>query len=254
MFYSQFGEDKILADIFRDKLQGTCVEVGANDGLHGSTTLHFEQAGWKTVLVEPNPLLCEKLRAERVGQVFECAASDVNGTAVLDLAEGADLAHALSSISRDANTRRTVRRHRYTTREVEVATRRLDDVLAEAGVGEIDFMSIDVEGHELSVLKGFSLETWTPQIVLIEDNVLFGARPVRRNLIERGYVRFLRTGVNDWYTPASNASLANRRHTFGYFKSLIAGRAMFMRHALAQHVKRVPGTEAIYRGVKRLWS
>src|SRR5207249_3252897 len=39
-------------------------------------------------------------------------------------------------------------------RAVRVAVRRLDDVLAELGVSTVDFVKIDVEGAELSVLYG----------------------------------------------------------------------------------------------------
>ena len=33
---------------------------------------------------------------------------------------------------------------------------------------KIDFMSIDVEGHQLNVLKGFDLKKYSPTIVVIE--------------------------------------------------------------------------------------
>src|SRR3989442_13785888 len=39
-------------------------------------------------------------------------------------------------------------------RTVRVSVRRLDDVLAESGVTKVDFMKLDVEGAELSVLYG----------------------------------------------------------------------------------------------------
>ncbi len=253
MYYSQFGEDRVLAEIFHDKPRGTCVEVGANDGYHGSTSLYFEKLGWNCVLVEPNPSLATKLRAERTGKVFECAASDVDGTATLQLAEGAEMAHALSSISDDAATKRIVRRHGYATRPVEVATRRLDTILQEAGFTEIDFITIDVEGHELSALRGFSLDQWRPTIVIVEDNGLFGDRPVQRHLKNHGFVRFHRTGVNDWYTHRSNAALTARGRGWPYVRALVKGRMFLVRHSTAQRVKKIPGAEHLYRRLQRLW-
>lgn len=253
MYYSQFGEDRLLAEIFHDKARGHCVEVGANDGRHGSTSLYFEKLGWDCVLVEPNPALAARLRAERSGKVFECAASDVDGTATLHLAEGAENAHALSSISTDAATRRIVRRHGFDTRPVDVATRRLDGILEDAGFSEIDFITIDVEGHELSALRGFSLDRWRPTILIVEDNGLFGDKPVQRHLKSQGLVRFHRTGVNDWYTHRSNAALAARGRGWSYAKALIKGRLFLIRHATAQRVKKIPGSERLYRRLQRLW-
>ena len=185
--------------------------------------------------------------------MFECAASDVEGTATLQLAEGAELAHALSSISNDSATKRIVRRHGYATRPVDVATRPLDAILEEAGATSIDFITIDVEGHELTALRGFSLDRWRPTILIIEDNGLFGDKPVQRHLKSHGFVRFHRTGVNDWYTHRSNEALAARGRGWSYAKALIKGRLFLIRHASAQQVKKVPGTERLYRRLQRLW-
>ena len=35
----------------------------------------------------------------------------------------------------------------------------------------IDLLSVDVEGHELEVLRGFDFERWQPLLILIEDHV-----------------------------------------------------------------------------------
>src|SRR5262249_34889134 len=65
----------------------------------------------------------------------------------------------------------------------------------------------DVEGHELEVLRGFSIEKWRPTIMLIEDNSDFANTAVCDYLRRFGYVRFKRTGVNDWYAHRSNKQL-----------------------------------------------
>jgi hypothetical protein len=57
-FHSQFGEDQILARLFADTKVGTCVDVGAHDGIQLSNSYYFEQIGWHCVLVEPAPHLC----------------------------------------------------------------------------------------------------------------------------------------------------------------------------------------------------
>jgi len=70
MYYSQFGEDRLLDKLFEGRRRGVCVEVGANNGVDGSTTLYFEEIGWDCILVEPNPALCREVRARLKARLF----------------------------------------------------------------------------------------------------------------------------------------------------------------------------------------
>ena len=50
--------------------------------------------------------------------------------------------------------------------------RTLDSILEEAGAHPgFDFLSIDVEGHEIEVLRGFDIARWRPRLILLEDHV-----------------------------------------------------------------------------------
>jgi FkbM family methyltransferase len=243
LFYSQFGEDRILAGLFPGQMKGTCVEVGANDGVSGSTTLYFERIGWRCVLVEPNPELAAKLRRERTAQTFECAASSTDGTATLHIAEGAELAHGVSTIEPEDKAREKLKDYGFSARPVEVRTRPLDGILEEAAVEPgFEFLSIDVEGHELEVLKGFSLDRWKPRFIIVEDNSFFSDAAVRRHVAGAGYVAFLRTGVNDWYALSNDpAATASRRRRYLWTMA---------RSRVRSALRRIPGLRSLYR---RLW-
>jgi UDP-3-O-acyl-N-acetylglucosamine deacetylase len=52
----------------------------------------------------------------------------------------------------------------------DVKAKRLDAILAEVGVTEIDLLLIDVEGHEIPVMKSFDLISARPKIAIIECN------------------------------------------------------------------------------------
>ena len=75
----------------------------------------------------------------------------------------------------------------------------LDAVLAQAGNPAIDFISIDVEGTQLDVLRGFSLDRHHPALLFIEDHL--HNLKVHRYLKEHGYKLVKRTGSNNWYVP-----------------------------------------------------
>lgn len=253
-WFAQFGEDHVLARLFAGHAVGACVEVGANDGVTGSNTLYFEQRGWSCVLVEPNPDLARLLRQTRSGHVFECAASRSEGIATLQLAEGDGFAHAVSTIGNDDRARASVRAHGFRSRPIEVRTRMLDDILSEAGIAPgFEFLTLDVEGHELEALGGLSLDRWKPQLLIVEDNTRFGDVPVRRHLARADYVRFHRTGVNDWYAHRSNRAMVRDARWFRYARATIGARAGMAQSRLAGRLARVAAIRRAVRTARALF-
>ena len=75
----------------------------------------------------------------------------------------------------------------------------LNEVLAQAGNPAVDFVSIDVEGMELDVLRGFDLARHAPGLLLIEDH-LFDWK-THLHMRRSGYQLVKRTGFNNWYVP-----------------------------------------------------
>ena len=153
-FRSQYGEDRILARIFAGILKGTCVEVGAHNGVDLSNTYYFEQLGWRCILVEPNPVMWTVIRDARRAVLFECAASGRESRAILHVGVG-DGNDVYSTL--DASSVERIKQQGAQVSDVPVRTRRLDDMLEECRVEHLEFVSIDVEGHELDVLEGFDL-------------------------------------------------------------------------------------------------
>jgi FkbM family methyltransferase len=202
--HAQFAEDRILAEIFGARTDGYCVEVGANDGHTGSASYLFEKRGWHCLLVEPIPALVEEIRKHRTCRVVNCAASASEGEARFFVAEGAE---AVSGIDLTPDRIDWIRRAGGTVKETTVRTATLDSLLEEAGFTELEFVTIDVEGHELSVLEGFDLARYRPRIVIIEDNSTDGNERIVRHMADHGYVHFSRTGVNEWYARAGDAEL-----------------------------------------------
>lgn len=202
--HAQFGEDRILAAIFAGRAGGWCAEVGAHDGRTGSATLLFEGMGWQCLLVEPNPASVEQIRRHRTGVVRHCAASSAEGEATFYVAEGVE---QMSTVEADRDHLRWIAEVGGSVRETRVRTARLDDLLDEAGFPELQFLTIDVEGHELEVLRGLTLERFRPRIVIVEENLGRRESAVARHMAAHGYVSFKRTGVNDWYARSDDAEL-----------------------------------------------
>jgi len=203
-FFAQFGEDRILDEIFGHRSFGTCVEVGANDGVTDSMTYHFELLGWKCILVEPIPELFLRIVENRKCISHNCAASSSEGEVTLSLAEGVP---SMSTLEPTRGRLESIAKAGGKQRDLKVRSRTLDSILAESGVSDIDFISIDVEGHEMEVLEGFFIEKYCPGIVLIEDNSNASDPTIPDFMKSKGYLIFKRTGVNDWYALKSNQEL-----------------------------------------------
>jgi FkbM family methyltransferase len=213
-YNAQFDEDRLLAEVFNGKLDGRFVEVGAYNGVANSNTYYFEQLGWSGVLIEANPTLAEQCRVARPrSKVFAGAVVGPGSPPVVTFELAADPALSSLKITPDMMRRVTGR----AVSRIVVPARTLDEVLVESGLTTIDFITIDVEGHEFDVLRGFSLAKWKPRIVILERNThLPEARLVQR-MHAAGYVLERRTGVNDWYFLADLESARQLRYRLRLF-------------------------------------
>jgi len=187
--YSQFGEDKIIYNHFNKNI-GYFVEVGANDPIAISQTYLFEQNGWLGALIEPLPHLAEHLRKMRPqSQVFECAATSPDKCGESYIYTGGN--DTLASLSEETGGQRFL-----------VKTRTMNDILEEAKLPSIDFLSMDVEGFEMDVFAGLDLQRWAPSLILIEDHVHDLEK--HRYLVASNYKLINRLGCNNWYIPKSS--------------------------------------------------
>ena len=183
-------ESRLLSEYLGPQ-PGTFVDVGANDPIIGSQSHALEQSGWNGVLVEPLPHLAERLRRERNAPVFQfaCGSPERHGTRAEFYVSGPYSSMRPELMLPEAEVHSVI--------IVEIRT--LDSIVEEAALGRVDFVSVDVEGFELEVLKGFSIQRWRPKLVLIEDHVT--GLEKHRYMASQGYKLVRRTGVNAWYVP-----------------------------------------------------
>ncbi|MFG6095992.1 FkbM family methyltransferase [Leptothoe sp. ISB3NOV94-8A] len=217
IFTAQHGEDILLAEIF-NRRHGTCIEVGGYDGVNLSNTLFFERIGWDCTIVEPMPKFCEKIRQERKCKVVEAAASSQAGEIDFFIAEGVEV---LSTSSQRESDLERIQIAGAETQKIIVKAMTLDEILESQGIRNIDFISIDVEGDELSVLHGFSLEKYKPRIIIVEDNDVTVDYSVQNHLLKHNYRRFKRTGCNEWYAHKSDSLVTNFSKISASAKSVI---------------------------------
>ncbi len=164
-------EIKILPYL-QDMDRGFFVEAGALDGLFMSNTKILEDLGWNGLLVEPSGRAVEQCRKNRKVPVEYCAlvSKDFNnefidGDFVFDGDSGLG---ALSSINRHAYQVHSMGKINGISTLVPAHT--LDYLFKKHGIKKVDFLSLDVEGYELEVLKGIDFNEVDISFILLEVN------------------------------------------------------------------------------------
>jgi FkbM family methyltransferase len=206
--YAQNHEDVLLARLFRGQARGLYVDVGAHHPIHSSVTRYFYGLGWRGVNVEPIASLHALHRAERPGDVsLNVGLSNRPGK--LEFWEGKGNAAGLSTFSEAEVDKHRRAGFDFVRRAVPVTTLAS---LCEQHVGTrtIDFLSIDVEGHELEVLQGADFQRFRPRVVVIEATRPNTQIPAHGDwedqLVGAGYSYGAFDGVNRYYVRAEDAA------------------------------------------------
>lgn len=148
---------------------GVFVEAGANDGFRVSNTYYLERfCGWTGVLIEPIPALAAQCRKRRPrSRVYQCALVGEEHPEATDVVMR--YAGMLSEVLVGGVQPPNLTPIWEKTYEVAVPARTLSDVLQDADTTQVDFLSLDVEGFEASVLTGLDFSRWAPRLMLIES-------------------------------------------------------------------------------------
>ncbi|MEV6241761.1 FkbM family methyltransferase [Lentzea sp. NPDC051838] len=202
--YAQNAEDVLLARLFQGRTTGRYVDVGASDPVADSVTKHFYDLGWRGINVEPIPAQVEALRKARPDDLTLAVALGAKpGTAVLhhvvNRSGWSTLDSALADSYQAESTLEIV--------EVEVEVRTLADVLDEHP-GDVDFLKIDVEGEERSVIEGADWDRHRPRVVVVEATEPGSTKPAHHEwdplMTDAGYRCALFDGLNRFYAKAED--------------------------------------------------
>ncbi|MEX2491423.1 MAG: FkbM family methyltransferase [Nitrospirales bacterium] len=200
-YYSQFGEDIALEHLFGEKVGGFYVDIGCFHPKHWSNTYLLHKRHWKGLNIDLDEQKIQAFNFARKNSVNICTAiseeekeMDVylkNTFSPLNTLEKEFAEEAESILKKPVE---------YTVQRIK--TRTLNSILMERGYGgrEIDLLSIDVEGHELSVLKSLNFEEYRPKVLVVELH----AKKIE-HILESDLYRFVRAKhyvLHSWHQPS----------------------------------------------------
>lgn len=200
---SEDGEEIVLYNFFNHKHTGFYIEIGAYTGVELSNTYFFEALGWDGILIEPDPYLYQKCVAARPNsRVINAAASDKEGSLRFNCAVGKEW---LSFSGENKMREDRVLAKGAELKTIEVPCLTLNEILKNSN-RQIDLVSLDVEGYEFNVLKGFDLHKFRPRVILIEQSEHDNDSPCSRLMRENGYTKRYHLGSNSFYVQVDEES------------------------------------------------
>jgi FkbM family methyltransferase len=165
--FSQTGEDRILS-FFLHERTGFYVDVGCNDPLKYSSSFLFYLKGWRGIAIDANEVIVDRFQRTRKRDLCVAAAvSDSERDVTFHRSES----DAVSTIDEDVLKEWKDRWSFRPEDQVAVRTKTLTAILQEALPDQtinIDFMTIDVEGHEFQVLSGLDFSRYRPRLITVE--------------------------------------------------------------------------------------
>lgn len=164
--YSQCGED-LLVTFVLDSIHGSrpkrYLDVGANHPFHLSNTALLSATGGQGLLVEPDPYFANLLRDKRPRDtVLQCGVHFSGDTHadffVMD-------SPTLNTFSRQEMERYVAMGHQLRN-TLQVELKSINTILDM--VGEIDFMSLDIESLDKTILEMVDWKRHRPTCVCVE--------------------------------------------------------------------------------------
>lgn len=141
---------------------GVMIDVGAHVG---SSLEPFAAAGWSVWAFEPDAGNRQRLE-QTVRSLPDVFARVVVSPKAVSNAEKEDVAFYTSGVSTGISG--LVAFHETHAETDRVTTTTLDRLVETQNIDQIDFLKIDVEGHELSVLRGLDFDKIKPRAIVAE--------------------------------------------------------------------------------------
>ncbi|NBV23595.1 MAG: FkbM family methyltransferase [Proteobacteria bacterium] len=195
-YWSQYGEDIVLDRVLNLARPGFYVDVGCFHPVKNNNTYKLYRRGWRGLNLDIDELKIAAFRLRRP--------RDVNLVRCVSEHEGMIrvFSPGIYSLNQTADpaTAEKMRQRGVVMREREVPASPLNRILADSEFRDrtIDLLSIDVEGHELSVLRSLDFDRYQPRVVIIESHlrslVALMASAEFGLLTAKGYTMFNWTG------------------------------------------------------------
>ena len=172
--YSQFGEDRVLWNIFETWKcldGGFYIDVGAYHPFHYSNTFLFHSMKkWRGINIDANPDAIRLFNLHRPSDININAAVSSESKEVKFTIYNEPAASTFDSVMKERHINNP---HLKIASEVTILTKPLSEILQNISLPqEITLLSVDAEGFDLEVLKSNDWSKIKPRFIAIEDHAM----------------------------------------------------------------------------------
>ena len=162
--YSYGGIDSLILNIFKNQKKGFYLDIGCGHPIKNNNTYLLNKKGWKGINID--------LDEENIDlfNIYRKKDENINVAVSNDGGE-VDLYfyHSKSAINTISKETANFQKAKVTSVK-KIKSKTLNEILDNSkfkGI-QIDFLSIDVEGSELLVLKNFDFKKYSPKVIVVE--------------------------------------------------------------------------------------
>jgi hypothetical protein len=163
--------------------KGFYVDSGINDAVVHSNTYFFDVClGWAGLCVEPNEIYHHGIKTERTCTLIPECISNQETTVLFEKNSGAGKVLGAGGSTQCTTLERMLKRSVNPNQKV------------------VDFWSLDVEGHEITILSSVDFKRTQVLALLVED-FWINSRDLDYLLYKNGYKKLQPLGIDSLYTP-----------------------------------------------------
>lgn len=201
--FSQYGEDNIMISVL-DRLNLKSVsylDIGANEPIRINNTYNLYLRGYSGVLIEPNAILCNKIKSVRPRDKVLNFGIGINDDKEADYYMFAGNDGIYNTFSKETAIS-TEKEGIPIQKVVKLPLKDINTVISENFSTAPTIISLDVEGLDEIILRKLDFEKYSPLLICVETvnfsttSTLIKSNSLLDFLLSKGYFIYADTHVN----------------------------------------------------------
>ena len=186
--YSMLGEDLVVNNFFKNKTNGTYVDVGCYHPIDGNNTHLLFKNGWNGINIDLNKISIDLFNiARKNDENFRVAVSNKSKKIKFYYRKKINMLNTINKKFANNSFKKG-----YSIDYIQART--LSSILKESKLRnkKIDFLNIDIEGNEINALKTLDFKIYRPKLICVEIHNFTSDRLKKGNFKDHSIYKFLK--------------------------------------------------------------